>query len=85
MALSTRNLKPICLKVTSSSGMPVLFFVSWGPAIVEGDTLRFTELPTHAAQPIEVRITAYQCSRGTEPRVKAAQPVTQTFHIGPTR
>jgi hypothetical protein len=71
----------IPLHATSDAGLPVQYYVSWGPAQIVGSTLTFTDLPDRAQYPIEVRVTAYQWGKSTMPMVNTATPMTQLFHI----
>jgi hypothetical protein len=75
------GVKSLPLKASSDSGLPVQFYVSWGPAEVVDNQLVFTGLPDRARYPIAVRVTAYQWGKGTEPLVQTATPVTQTFYL----
>jgi hypothetical protein len=80
------GVKSLPLAAVSDAGLPVQYYVSWGPAEVVhdphgGDRLAFTPLPERARYPIAVRVTAYQWGRGTGPLVQTATPVTQTFYI----
>ncbi len=69
------------LSARSDSGLPVSFFVAAGPAVIEGDELKFTPIPPRAKFPIEVRVAAWQWGRaGTSP-VQTAGPVFRTFKI----
>jgi hypothetical protein len=69
------------LKAVSDAGLPVDYYVAYGPAIVDGRTLRITEIPGRAKYPIEVSIVAYQFGRGKEPFVKTAVHVERRFRI----
>ncbi len=69
------------LGATVDSGLKPDYYVSWGPAVIDGDRLRFTPLPARAQYPIEVRVTAYQWGKATAPQFATATPVTQTFNI----
>lgn len=71
----------ILLHATASSGLPVHFFVVSGPAEVDGDRLRLTEVPRGGAPSMEVTVVAYQWGRSGQNPVAAAAPVTQSFHI----
>jgi hypothetical protein len=71
----------IPLGASASSGLPVRYYVSWGPARIEAGTLRLAEIPVRARYPIEVKVTAYQWGKVTDPKVASAQPVTHIFHI----
>jgi hypothetical protein len=69
------------LSARSDSGLPVSFFVSHGPATVEGDTVKLTAVPPGAKLPVEVSVTAWQWGRASEPPVQTAKPVTRTFQL----
>jgi hypothetical protein len=73
--------KSIPLVAKSDAGLPVKFFVVVGPAIVEGDKLVFTKIPPRTKLPVTVTVAAWQWGRGTEPKVKTAEIVKQTFQI----
>jgi len=77
----TYGTKSLALKATSSSGMPVSYYVREGPAYVEGNTLRFVPLPPRAKFPVKVTVVAWQYGRSIEPKVKSAEPVERTFLI----
>lgn len=72
---------PIKLQATSDSGEPVGYYVREGPAEIEGDTLKLTEIPPGARYPVKVTMVAWQWGRSIEPRLKTAEPVEQTFSI----
>lgn len=72
---------PVELKATSDSGLPVEYYVAYGPAVVEGGKLKVAEIPLRAAFPIAVKVVAYQFGRGLEPLVKTAVPVERTLAI----
>jgi hypothetical protein len=69
------------LQATSDAGLPVEYYVAWGPAAVQDGRLRITEIPARARYPIEVKVVAWQFGRGLDPRVKTAAPVERTFWI----
>ena len=71
----------IPLGATVDSGLKPDYYVSWGPAVIDRNQLRFTTLPAGAKYPIEVKVTAYQWGKTTAPLFATATPVTQTFHI----
>jgi len=73
----------IKLNATSSSGVPVSYYVREGPAEIIGDSLRFTHVPPRAKLPLRITIVAWQWGRATEPKLKAAQPVERTFELVP--
>lgn len=72
---------PQPLRAVSDSGLPVEYYVAYGPARIEAGQLRIVEVPARARYPMEVKVVAYQFGRGVEPRVKTAPPVEQTFWI----
>ena len=71
------------LAATSTSGLPVSFFVVAGPAIVRDGQLVFTTVPPRTKLPVAVTVAAWQWGRRAEPAVKIAEIVQQTFHILP--
>lgn len=73
--------KTIPLVATTDAGMAVRFFVVVGPAVVKDDTLVFTGIPPRAKFPLSVTVAAWQWGRGTEPKVRTAEIVRQTFQI----
>jgi len=72
---------PIKLKATSDSGLPVEYYVAYGPATIVDGKLCITKIPARAKFPIEVKVVAYQFGSGVEPLVKTAAPVEQTIRI----
>jgi hypothetical protein len=72
----TRELR---LAASSDAGVPVKYYVREGPAEVDGDTLRFTELPPRTRFPVKVTVVAWQHGRVEAPKLKAAVPVTRTL------
>ena len=72
---------PVRLQATSDAGLPVEYYVAYGPAIATNGQLTIAEVPARAKFPIEVRVVAWQFGRGVEPLVQTAPPVTQTLRI----
>lgn len=73
---------PIKLPATSSTDLPVSYYVREGPAEVSLDgTLSFTPIPARAKFPIQVTVVACQWGRSIDPKVQTAEPVIQTFSI----
>ena len=75
---------PIRLHASSTSGLPVRFYVNYGPASVKGDRLVLTEIPKYARGPIEVEVIAYQWGRLADksgPAIQTAAPVSRKFQI----
>ncbi len=80
----------IALNAKSNSGLPVHFFVESGPAEIEGDHLRITDIPRGNLSSIQVTVVAYQPGRlagNGLTGVQSADPVTLRFRIAkqPTR
>lgn len=75
--------KSIPLSASSSAGLPVRFFVIAGPAMVKDRELVFTEIPPRSKFPVAVTVAAWQWGRDTEPKVKTAEIVKQSFEILP--
>lgn len=71
----------IPLKATSSAGLPVDYYVQYGPARIEKGQLVLAELPRRAKYPIEVQVVAYQFGSGVEPLVQSAAPVKQIMMV----
>lgn len=71
------------LNATSDANVSVSYYVREGPAEVEGDTLRFTQLPPRAKLPVKITVVAWQWGRSTEPKLSAAVPVERTFELVP--
>lgn len=74
----TRTLR---LSAHSDAGLPVKFFVVSGPAIIKNDRLIFTQIPPRTIFPVAVTVAAWQWGRNTEPKVKTANLIKQTFYI----
>ena len=75
------GMKTISLVAVASSGMPVYFYVQEGPAEVREGKLVFTKIPPQSKFPVKVTVVAWQYGRLLEPKVKTAEPVTQSFFI----
>lgn len=69
------------LMAKSDAGLPVKYFVVVGPAMVKDGNLVFTEIPPRTKFPVTVTVAAWQWGRGTEPKVKTAEIVKQSFYI----
>jgi hypothetical protein len=76
---------PIRLTATSSSGLPVYYFIREGPADITGDTLTLLPVPKRVRVPIAITVTAWQLGRAdpTSP-IQTAEPVTRTFRVLPS-
>jgi hypothetical protein len=75
------GIRTLKLNATSTSGMPVFYYVQEGPAEISGNTMRFTCIPPRSKFPMKVTVVAWQYGRTIEPKVKSAEPVFQTFYM----
>jgi hypothetical protein len=73
--------KSVTLNATSDAGLKVYYYVLEGPAEVDGDTLKFTPVPSRAKFPVKVAVVAWQ--HGLPGKIKTATPVTREFFIQP--
>jgi hypothetical protein len=71
----------IKLTATSDANVPVHYFVSSGPAEVDGDTLKLLPIPPRAKYPLKVTVDAWQWGRSVEPKLQTAEPVERSFSI----
>lgn len=72
---------PPALAARSDAGLPVEFTVISGPAVIEERKLLLTPIPPRAKFPVEVTVAAWQWGRASEPKVRTAPMVRQTFRI----
>ncbi|MCY3019340.1 MAG: hypothetical protein NTW87_09985 [Planctomycetota bacterium] len=72
---------PVKLLATSDSGLKVRFYVEYGPAMIEEDTLKITEMPTRAVLPLKIKVVAYQYGSAVEPLVQSAEAVKQEILV----
>ncbi|PTN10115.1 hypothetical protein [Mangrovibacterium marinum] len=75
------GVKELSLTASSSSGLPVYFYVKEGSAEVENGKLIFREIPPKARFPVKVTVVAWQYGRMTEPKIQSAVPAEQSFFI----
>jgi hypothetical protein len=71
----------IILNARADSGLPVEFYVEYGPAIIHGNHLVFTQIPPKAKYPVAVTVAAWQWGRAVMPKIKMAPIVKQTFFV----
>jgi hypothetical protein len=72
---------PIPLSATSTSGMPVYFYVKSGPAEVRGNQLHVLAIPPRSAFPVRVTVVAWQWGRSGPQAVQTAPFVERIFLI----
>ena len=73
--------RPVLLRATSDSGLPVRYYVEYGPAIIEGNQLKIVDVPCRARFPMEIVVVAYQYGSAVEPYVQTAEPVRQVITL----
>ncbi|MDP3916429.1 MAG: hypothetical protein Q8R96_22105 [Bacteroidota bacterium] len=73
--------KSLTLSASSTSGMPVYFYVQEGPAEIKDGKLVFTKIPPRSKFPVKVTVFAWQYGRSVEPKIKSAEPVVHSFWI----
>jgi hypothetical protein len=71
---------PIELNASSDSGMKIYYYVTEGPAVVEGNTLLLTTIPPRSRFPIIVSVEAWQYGSNAK-RIQTAEKVVRTFYI----
>ena len=76
-----RNVKSISLDATSDCGLPIQFYVKYGPAHVEGNRLILDAIPPRSRFPVEVAVVANQWGSPKEPKIQTATPVERAFFI----
>lgn len=77
------GVKKVLLNATSDAGLPVRFFVKAGPAYIEGNVLRFADVPRRFTQPITVTVIAWQWGCAAPPAIQTAPMVEQSFKLMP--
>ena len=78
------NSRRIELKATSSSGLPVAYFVLKGPGVIDQGAFVPMDVPAGLRQPVEVTVGAYQSGDFREPGgTRPSQTVYQTFRLSP--
>ena len=75
------GVKSLRLAAVSDAGLPVYYYVREGPAEMDGDVLRFTEIPPRAKFPVKVTLVAWQYGRNVDPKIQSAMPVEREFSI----
>ena len=69
--------KEVKLNAVSDCGLPVSYYVKEGPAVVEGNILKITDIPVRAKLPLKVTVVAWQY--GIKGKVRTAEPVEREF------
>jgi hypothetical protein len=69
------------LSATSDAKVPVYYYIREGPAEIDSDVLKFTAVPPRSKFPVKVTIVAWQWGHPSEPKLKSAEPIEQTFNI----
>lgn len=77
--------REVSLRATSDAGLPVQFFVRYGPAEVQGNRLVFTPIPPRSKLPLTVTVAAWQWGRTAEPAIQTAAIVERSFKLISTK
>lgn len=72
---------PVSLKACSDSGLPVEYYVAYGPAEVVEGKLTIRDVPARAKYPVPVKVVAWQFGSGVPPLVQTAEPIEQVVLI----
>lgn len=75
----TPDVRKVPLRATADSGLPVRYYVVYGPAHVEGNELVIDDIPPRAKLPVEVKVVAWQY--GIKGKIQSADNVARTFNI----
>jgi hypothetical protein len=76
------DIRRVPLDASSDSGLPVSFSVIEGPAELSGNhELEIHAAPPRSNWPLRVTVAAWQAGRATEPQIRVAEPVMQSFLI----
>ncbi len=75
----TAKTKSLQLIATTTSGLPVSYYVKEGPALIKGNRLIFTRIPPGSKYPVKVTVVAWQY--GIAGKYQSAKPVEQSFYI----
>jgi hypothetical protein len=73
--------RKIPLHASSSSGLPVSYYVVAGPAYVKGNNLILTTIPKWSSFPIKITVVAYQWGSLQPPFYQSAQPAIALYYI----
>jgi hypothetical protein len=76
-----RGVKSIPLNARSSATVPVQFYVREGPAVISENSIVFSTIPPSSKFPVKVTIVAWQYGSNSEPKLRSAEPVEQSFYI----
>jgi hypothetical protein len=79
----TARAQSLELKAVSDANVPVFYYVREGPAEMDGNIMKFKQVPPRAIYPLKVTVIAWQYGRSGEPALKSATPVTREFLIEP--
>lgn len=74
-----RKTKAISLKGRSDSGLPICYYVKYGPAHIRGHKLIIDNIPPKAKYPIEISVVAWQY--GIKNKYQTAESIEHKFLI----
>ena len=73
--------RSIVLNAASSVGLPVMYYIKEGPAIIKENKMLFTKIPPRTKFPVKVTVVAWQYGNANVPKIKSAVPVERTFFL----
>ncbi|SEO07055.1 hypothetical protein SAMN05192574_105192 [Mucilaginibacter gossypiicola] len=73
--------RSVMLNASSTSGLPVSYYVTAGPAYIAGNKLKITQVPPKSRMPVKVTVIAYQWGKMNGLKVASAIPIIRTFYI----
>lgn len=74
-----RGTSTVKLNAVSDRGLPVCYYIKQGPAEIEDDGIRITDIPPGAKYPLKITVVAWQY--GIIDKIQTAEPVERTFYI----
>ncbi len=77
----TADSDPLVLGATSDSGLPVEYYVAYGPGVIQNATLVIKDVHVMARSPIELKIVATQPGSGKDPGIRQAEKVEQVIQV----
>ena len=69
------------LNASSTSGLPVSYYVKDGPALIVGNKLKIASVPPSARFPVKITVVAWQYGSVKNPQIQSAESVEQSFFL----
>jgi len=77
----SENSLAVKLAAKSDRNLPVHYYVQNGPAVIQGDKIVLTKIPSRSKFPIQITVVAWQYGTSNQPQIQSAAPVSQTFYV----